>query len=144
MLIILTWNLENLETLLLLLKLIISIKQAFGEVYTWLKFSAEFFFSFPDSKIFRETTCLRVSWSCLVTSYNCKQGSMETNLQQFSSLLFSNIKKIGHLAILKLLINRGLQHFNSWDQMGLFSWAKIKVRKTIQAKERSKGEIQRV
>lgn len=109
-----------------------------------LNFLHSFFFSFPDSKIFRETTCLRVSWSCLVTSYNCKQGSMETNLQQFSSLLFSNIKKIGHLAILKLLINRGLQHFNSWDQMGLFSWAKIKVRKTIQAKERSKREIQRV
>lgn len=46
---------------------------------------------------------------------------MESNLLQFSTLLFSNLEELKHFAILKKRrLKGGLSAFNSWDELDLF------------------------
>lgn len=46
---------------------------------------------------------------------------MESNLLQFSTLVFSNLEELKHFTILKKRrLKRGLGAFNSQDEMDLF------------------------
>lgn len=67
---------------------------------------------------------------------------METNLLQFSSLVFSNLGELECFAILKkMLLNRGLLHFNSQDQMELFLEVNTRAGRAIHAENTDKEKF---